>query len=150
MSEVSRRTALEAAAGTCAAGLLAACGDAGSAPVAAPSPRGGPAQKAIPRSGGGLRASLVQVSEVPVGGAVATSAPDGSRVLVTQPVQGEVLAFSAVCPHEGCSVAPDDDRLSCPCHGSQFSLAGQVTRGPADKGLQPFAVRVLDGQVLPA
>ena len=87
---------------------------------------------------------------MPVGGAVSVKAADGSTVLVTQPAEGEAMAFSAVCPHEGCSVAPDDDQLSCPCHGSQFSLSGKVKRGPADRGLTPLPVTVQDGQVLQA
>ena len=94
--------------------------------------------------------SLAQLSEVPVGGAVAATALDGTKVLITQPVKGEVEAFSAVCPHEGCTVAPDGDRLSCPCHGSQFDLSGERTRGPAESGLRPFPVRLMDGRVLQA
>lgn len=148
MSEPCRRAVLKGAALSCGAGLLAACGggtgsDTGA--PAAPAPAG-----SAPPGGGGLRASLATLSDIPVGGAVEATAPDGSKVLVTQPSAGEVAAFSAVCPHEGCSVLPDSGQLTCPCHGSQFSLSGEVTRGPARSGLQPFAVRVMDGQVLPA
>lgn len=93
---------------------------------------------------------LAAVDDVPVGGAVAASAPDGSKVLITRPSTDEVLAFSSVCPHEGCTVAPDDGQLACPCHGSQFELDGALKRGPARTGLTAFPVRVADGQVLPA
>jgi cytochrome b6-f complex iron-sulfur subunit len=148
MSELCRRTVLKGAALTCGAGLLTACGgNAGdrSAAPAAPAPG-----RSAPPGGGGLRASLATLSDVPVGGAAEATAPDGSKVLVTQPSAGEVAAFRAVCPHEGCSVLPDAGQLTCPCHGSQFSLSGEVTRGPAQSDLEPFAVRVMDGQVLPA
>lgn len=145
MSACDRRTLLKGAVLTCGAGLLGACGGGGER-TAAPAPAGGGAAG----NGGGLRAALVQLSEVPVGGAVSADAPDGTVVLVTQPSEGEVVAFSAACPHEGCSVAPDGDQFTCPCHGSQFDLSGEVTRGPAQTGLRPFPVRVMDGQVLPA
>ena len=147
MSACDRRTLLRGAAATCGAALLGGCGDGG---ADAPSGAAAPASTRVPPGGGGLRASLATVSDIPVGGAVEATAPDGTKVLVTQPSTGEVVAFSAVCPHEGCSVLPDTGQLTCPCHGSQFSLSGEVTRGPAQSDLQPFAVRVMDGQVLPA
>jgi Rieske Fe-S protein len=71
-------------------------------------------------------------------------------VIVTRPTEAEAVAFSADCPHQGCTVAPDDEQLSCPCHGSQFELDGSLKKGPAEKGLEPYAVQVVDGQVLPA
>lgn len=147
MSELGRRAVLRGLVLSCGAGVLAACGGGSTGTeAAAPAPAG----SAPPGGGGGLRASLGTLSDIPVGGAVEATAPDGTKVLLTQPSAGEVVAFSAVCPHEGCSVLPDTGKLTCPCHGSQFSLSGEVTRGPAQSGLQPFAVRVTDGQVLPA
>jgi Rieske Fe-S protein len=155
MTHLCRRTLLKGAAATCGAGLLAACGggDASSAGgTAAPAPPA-PAPAAPSAGGaapGGLRASLATLADVPVGGAVEASAPDGTKVLIAQPKQGEAVAFSAVCPHEGCAVSPDDDHFSCPCHGSQFELDGSLRRGPAERGLTPFPVQVMDGRVLPA
>lgn len=139
-----RRTVLKGAAAVCGAGLLSACGGDGETTqeVTAPVTSGGDAD--------GLRASLGQVDDIPVGGAVASSAPDGTKVLLTRPTEDDVQAFSSVCPHEGCTVAPDDGQLSCPCHGSQFELNGDLKRGPARTGLTAFPVRVVDGQVLPA
>lgn len=148
MTHLCRRTVLKGAAASCGAGLLAACGGGAKEAVAPPaSSSGGPG---APADGGGVRASLVPLSEVPVGGAVSSSAPDGTKVLVTRPAEDEAVAFSAVCPHEGCTVAPDGGQLTCPCHGSQFELSGEVKRGPARRGLTPFPVRIVDGQVLPA
>jgi cytochrome b6-f complex iron-sulfur subunit len=147
MTDLCRRTLLKGAATTCGVGLLAACSGGAQEAVSPPATStGGPAAP----GGDGLRASLVRLSEVPVGGAVTASAPDGTKVLVTRPSEDEAVAFSAVCPHEGCTVAPDGEQLTCPCHGSQFELSGDVKRGPAQRGLTPFPVRVMDGQVLPA
>jgi Rieske Fe-S protein len=145
---VCRRTLLKGAAATCGTGLLAACasGSDSTAP-AAPAPPAGAPSAAAP---GGLRVTLGQVSDIPVGGAISVSAPGGAKVLLSQPEEGEVVAFSAVCPHEGCSAQPDGDHFSCPCHGSEFELDGSLRQGPAREGLSPFAVQVVDGQVLPA
>jgi Rieske Fe-S protein len=128
-----RRTVLKGAAATCGVGLLAACGGGGE--VAADGDGDGP---------------LLKLDEIPVGGAKGVTAGNGDKVIVTRPTEGEAVAFSAACTHQGCTVAPDDEQLSCPCHGSQFELDGTVKKGPADKDLEPYAVKVVDGQVLPA
>jgi Rieske Fe-S protein len=46
---------------------------------------------------------------------------------------GKVTYLAVTCSHLGCSVNFNNDakRFECPCHGSRFSLAGQVTHGPA-------------------
>ena len=46
---------------------------------------------------------------------------------------GQLNVFAVNCSHLGCSIAINEaaKRFDCPCHGSQFSLAGQVTHGPA-------------------
>ena len=51
-----------------------------------------------------------------------------------------VLAFSAICTHQGCELSvwePSTDKLKCFCHGSEFlpEKAGQVAHGPAVKQL---------------
>ncbi|MCI0451409.1 MAG: Rieske (2Fe-2S) protein [Candidatus Latescibacteria bacterium] len=56
-------------------------------------------------------------------------------------------ALSAVCTHQGCEVRPGSNGLRCPCHGSAYSLDGNVVRGPATKPLVVYPVRVADGQV---
>ena len=46
-------------------------------------------------------------------------------------------AISAVCTHLGCITRyqPDDNCIACPCHGSRFSLDGEVMEGPAPRAL---------------
>lgn len=75
---------------------------------------------------------------------------DGPKVVVTQPVEGEIKAFTAVCPHQGCLVNEvADNQIICPCHGSLFSAEdGAVIQGPATSGLAPVAVMVKDGAIV--
>jgi Rieske Fe-S protein len=79
------------------------------------------------------------VRDVPLGGA-----------WVLRTVKGEMKAFSAVCPHLGCSVGYDDDSklFKCPCHDSRFSLAGERLAGPAERGLDELPLQVKDGRLL--
>lgn len=89
---------------------------------------------------------LVAVSEIPVEGGVVISEPP---VVVVQPTDGDIKAFSAVCPHQGCLVSSvEANEIFCPCHGSLFSAEdGAVLAGPANSGLPAVAVRVQDDSV---
>lgn len=89
---------------------------------------------------------LVAVSEIPVEGGVVISEPP---VVVVQPTDGDIKAFSAVCPHQGCLVSSvEANEIFCPCHGSLFSAEdGAVLAGPANTGLPAVAVRVQDDSV---
>jgi len=49
-------------------------------------------------------------------------------------------AFSARCPHLGCTVQRSADGFACPCHGARFDPLGRVTAGPARTGLPWYAV----------
>ena len=84
---------------------------------------------------------LATVGEVPVEGGVVISEPP---VVVVQPTEGDIKAFSAVCPHQGCLVSTvEANEILCPCHGSLFSAEdGAVLAGPASSGLPAVAVRV--------
>ena len=57
--------------------------------------------------------------------------------------------LSAICPHEGCEVAWEQNanRFSCPCHESYFAADGARISGPAARGLDPLPVRVQDGKL---
>lgn len=59
-----------------------------------------------------------------------------------------VVAFSAVCTHQGCTVNARGAQLICPCHASKFDpLTGTVQGGPAPSPLPSVAVQVVDGVV---
>ena len=71
---------------------------------------------------------------------------EGAVILLRLP-DASYRALSAVCTHQGCEVRPGSNGLRCPCHGSAYSLDGNVVRGPATKPLAAYPVRVADGQV---
>ncbi len=83
-------------------------------------------------------------SSVPVGGSAAFTDPkSGDPSLVIQHTSGEFVAFDAICPHAGCTVAYQGSAniITCPCHGSEFNpKTGAVTVGPATTGLTPIKV----------
>jgi Rieske Fe-S protein len=84
---------------------------------------------------------LIRVDPVALDEKTRASAADG------------VLAFSAVCTHQGCALTgwiPDGALLACACHGSTFDVTngGTVTGGPAKRRLAILPLRLGDGGVL--
>jgi thiosulfate dehydrogenase [quinone] large subunit len=82
--------------------------------------------------------------EVPVGQSAAFTDPKTKTPsLVIQLHKGKFVAYDAICPHEGCTVAyqPAQSLIVCPCHGSEFNPAnGHVVHGPATRGLNSLGV----------
>jgi len=67
----------------------------------------------------------------------------GDPAVVVQPSAGTFVAFDAVCPHEGCTVAyvPPEKLFVCPCHGSRFNgETGALVNGPATRGLTRITI----------
>jgi len=62
----------------------------------------------------------------------------GSQTAVYRDPQGEIHAVSARCTHLGCIVSwnPAERSWDCPCHGSRFSMDGEVFQGPAVRDLE--------------
>ncbi|NUS73877.1 MAG: Rieske (2Fe-2S) protein [Corynebacteriales bacterium] len=88
-------------------------------------------------------AKLAQTVDVPEGGGIIVMSAEGAPIVIVQPTAGQYKAFSAKCTHQGTTVDPPKDGImTCPNHGSQFSLAGAVERGPATTPLPAVAVKV--------
>ena len=89
------------------------------------------------------------LTDIPVGQAMAAKTPDGTEIIVARTGDNAAAAFSAICTHQGCAVAPQGADLKCPCHGSVFdALTGAVKNGPAKKPLPSVNVKVQNGQVV--
>jgi rieske iron-sulfur protein len=63
-----------------------------------------------------------------------------------------VLAFSAVCTHQGCDVSewvPESKSLLCFCHFSRFDpcQSGQVLAGPAPRSLPQLPITLERGEL---
>ncbi|MGW7491328.1 Rieske (2Fe-2S) protein [Streptomyces sp. NPDC054786] len=151
----ARRTVVAAVGAAGLTAALAACGgstaDAGSGDSKA---EGGDQAGSSGGSGGGDGAAggsgggtiLAKTSEIPSGGGKIFKA---DKVVVTQPKDGEIKAFSAICTHAGCVVGEvSGGTINCMCHGSKFDITdGSVKKGPATKGLAPAKVNVKGGSV---
>jgi menaquinol-cytochrome c reductase iron-sulfur subunit len=76
--------------------------------------------------------------------------PVGSVWLIRQPGAGAgeekpaVLAFTAECPHLGCSInlAADGKSFLCPCHTSAFNFQGQPLNAIPPRGMDRLDVEL--------
>ncbi|MFD8548066.1 Rieske (2Fe-2S) protein [Streptomyces sp. NPDC059649] len=147
----TRRTVVAAVGAAGLTAALAACGNdmAGAGGDGAKTAGGDGATGAGGAEAGGAGPAgkkLAKTAEIPQGGGKIFKA---EKVVVTQPQNGEIKAFSAVCPHAGCVVNEvSGGTINCPCHGSKFDITdGSVKHGPATKGLAPAKVEVKGGAV---
>lgn len=145
--DIQRRTVLQAGGIVAVGGILAACssGDGGS--TSASSAEATPTGAAGEGGGSAAAGSVAQVSDIPVGGGVILADP---AVVITQPTEGDIKAFTAICTHQGCLVSEVvDNEIVCPCHGSRFSASdGSVVQGPAQSPLAAAGVAVEGGSVV--
>lgn len=150
-TEPTRRTILTVGAAGAAAGALTLAGCAPGEGPDAPAGTGTASPPPATGDGGGSAATgseIATLSEVPVGGSIGVEI-DGDPALLAQPTAGEVVAFSAICTHQGCVVGAAGDRFECPCHGSVYdSATGEVLQGPAIEPLPPIDVRVEGDRVV--
>jgi cytochrome b6-f complex iron-sulfur subunit len=97
------------------------------------------------------------VTDIPLRGSIVVNNPHVSNqpIALYRTSTGSVVAHSAVCTHQGCTVDPAaSSTLQCPCHGSAFrSPDGSVINGPngsAASAITPLArvsVTVVNGSV---
>ena len=88
----------------------------------------------------------VAAAEIPVGGAHIMD-----KWVVSQPTEGEFMAFSRVCPHQGGDIneiGELDGRTVAICkkHGSEFDVTtGEVLSGPSRDGMQGAKAVTVNG-----
>jgi glycine/D-amino acid oxidase-like deaminating enzyme/nitrite reductase/ring-hydroxylating ferredoxin subunit len=116
-----------------------------------------PRRTGLPRSLPGLVATGVSVAGSFVGDRIRSLT--GSKDTALEPGQssvrregertvaryrdpaGDLHAVDAKCTHMGCLVRWNDEDMTwdCPCHGSRFSVSGEVLEGPAHTPLERIA-----------
>jgi len=145
MTGPTRRTVLTIGAVGAAGVALAACSQA-----ASPGSSGG--ATTVPESGSagsGSGGGLAGLASIPVGGSVAAKDAAGRPIIITRTADTSVVAFSAICTHLGCTVAPAGKTLDCPCHGSVYdATTGKVLSGPAPRPLPAVPVKISGSEVV--
>ncbi|KAB7704218.1 FAD-dependent oxidoreductase [Bacillus aerolatus] len=65
---------------------------------------------------------------------------EGKRAGAFKEEDGTVHLVDTTCTHMGCECEWNDAERTwdCPCHGSRFSISGEVMEGPAKKPLKKF------------
>jgi menaquinol-cytochrome c reductase iron-sulfur subunit len=61
----------------------------------------------------------------------------------------KATVFSPICTHLGCHYKwnPQTRHFECPCHGSVFTIDGQVIGGPAPRPLDTLPYKIQDGKL---
>ena len=112
---------------------------------------GGSSDKGSKAASSSDKAAIAAESDVATGSAV-TFKDAGNPAVLVHLNNGDFVAYSAVCTHQGCTVAYKNGQLACPCHGSVFDPAkgAEVVAGPAPKPLSQIPVKVEGGEVVKA
>jgi Rieske Fe-S protein len=130
--------------------LVSACGGSGNSAESGGPPKASDVVKGGPKVGKGQ--TIAKQSEVKPGSAFPFTTDTGQQSVLVHLEEDKFVAYSAVCTHQGCTVAYKDDQLACPCHGSVFdpTAGAAVLNGPANRPLPEVAIRVEGGEVIRA
>ena len=141
-NSLSRRHFLEGCAATLGVSLVGCASNSG----------GSGATQAVAQNGGFVIKSATQVEALENGDALPFEFPGAVAGLLFRTKAGELGAVNAVCTHAGCIVnwsAQDPAKaFGCPCHGSVFTLDGKAVRGPAQKPLARYKVKLSNGDAV--
>jgi len=71
-------------------------------------------------------------------------------VILIRMDDGEFRALSATCTHLDCTVQFRSEKrdIWCACHNGVYDLRGQNVSGPPPRPLAPYAVNIVDGDVV--
>jgi Rieske Fe-S protein len=97
-----------------------------------------------------LSIDLDQVPKLKEVGGQITIKLEHEDVLFIRDSEKTVRIFNAHCTHKGCIVkySKKDNRIECPCHGSQYDLNGNVLKGPAPRALQTHPGALEGNQII--
>jgi thiosulfate dehydrogenase (quinone) large subunit len=84
--------------------------------------------------------TIASLDQLPIGKAVAFSAPGVGPAALVRLADGSVAAYSRVCTHAGCLVGWDAqaELLVCPCHGATFDPAHDAQPLPGSPTTVPL------------
>jgi cytochrome b6-f complex iron-sulfur subunit len=70
-------------------------------------------------------------------------------IMIVRTSDTEVMAISAICTHDGCEnlYTASSKTFDCPCHGSKFSITGEVITGPARRPLALYTATLANNIV---
>ncbi len=130
---VTRRRVIVATSGLVAAVLAPWLGRT-SKTLAETKPPGKPTPKPVP----GFQPVVGPASILDKHGKVLTD-----KVLIVRNKE-QLVAVSPLCNHRNCVVDWQADKqvFVCPCHGSEFGTDGAILKGPADKPLTAYDVKI--------
>jgi Rieske Fe-S protein len=60
------------------------------------------------------------------------------EIMLIRKSETEFKAVKTICTHKGCDVELEGNKFVCPCHGSEYTIDGKVTEGPAKADLKTF------------
>jgi thiosulfate dehydrogenase [quinone] large subunit len=101
----------------------------------------------------GKGTKIVKLTSLKVGATRNFVASNGAPAILFRTKTG-VFAYSAICTHQGCTVAysASSKTMKCPCHGAEFdpNKSAQVVNGPAVNPLGKVKVAVSGAWVVEA
>lgn len=93
----------------------------------------------------GTAVKVLELSKIAVGQTHQFALSNGTPAVLFRTKTG-VFAYSAICTHEGCTVAykSSNKTLHCPCHGAEFDpfSSGKSIQGPARDALASVKVKI--------
>jgi thiosulfate dehydrogenase [quinone] large subunit len=102
---------------------------------------------------GVVGSAIIALASFPVGSTMQFTAPDGNPAILFRTKSG-VFAYSAICTHQGCTVAysPLEHTINCPCHGAKFdpNNGAKVVAGPAPTPLAKYNVTIQGDSIVTA
>lgn len=87
----------------------------------------------------------------PVGGTYHLTVEDLEReILVVHSKRNEYFGVDIKCKHKGCDInyEPTEKLFRCPCHGSEYDLAGANLKGPSVKPLNYYHAELKGNEVI--
>jgi cytochrome b6-f complex iron-sulfur subunit len=104
-------------------------------------------------SGAGGTKVAISLAKLPVlestGGSIVIKVKD-KLLLLVRDSPTSMRALNPVCTHRHCVVGykSSEQKIKCPCHGSEFDLNGHVIKGPAPRPLEAYAAVLAENQVI--